>query len=212
MSKDAVMGMKFSSAHTTAADKKWLGGLPREKVIRDPKLPFLVVHGFPSDNPANADPYDYVLDSFSAEVVFEAMVKRYKVKLCLFGHSHMPTMSRKEDKNKIVFFDMHRPYLKGNSYDLNHEDWNANALMDISDTKKGARYLFNAGAIGQPRHKNKVGFGILDTDAMTYEFIEFDYDIEAAMNAIKEAGGSIRIAQRLWIDTPKEEKNQKSPF
>ncbi|MEW6511266.1 MAG: metallophosphoesterase family protein [Bacteroidota bacterium] len=64
--------------------------------------------------------------------------------------------------------------------------------------KRGMRFIVNVGSVGQPRDGNpQLSFGILDTEAWTYENIRADYDIEGAAAAILKAGLPPVLAARL---------------
>ena len=64
--------------------------------------------------------------------------------------------------------------------------------------KKGQRFLLNPGSVGQPRDGNpQFCFGVLDTDAWTYEQQRGEYDIAGAEAAILEAGLPGVLAARL---------------
>jgi predicted phosphodiesterase len=65
--------------------------------------------------------------------------------------------------------------------------------------RKGIRSLVNVGSIGQPRDGNpQLSFGILDTDAWSFEAIRADYDIETAAQAIIKNGLPDILANRLF--------------
>jgi predicted phosphodiesterase len=64
--------------------------------------------------------------------------------------------------------------------------------------KKGQRFLINPGSVGQPRDGNpQLSFGLLDTEAWTYENKRGNYDIAGAEAAILEAGLPGVLAARL---------------
>ena len=64
--------------------------------------------------------------------------------------------------------------------------------------KKDLRFLINVGSIGQPRDGNShLSYGILDTDAWSYENIRIPYDIRAAAAAINSQGLPAVLAKRL---------------
>ena len=64
--------------------------------------------------------------------------------------------------------------------------------------KKGLRFLINVGSIGQPRDGNpKLSYGVLDTDAWTYQNVRLAYDIRAAADAIVSNGLPAVLAKRL---------------
>jgi diadenosine tetraphosphatase ApaH/serine/threonine PP2A family protein phosphatase len=64
--------------------------------------------------------------------------------------------------------------------------------------KKSLRFLINVGSIGQPRDGNPLlSYGILDTDAWSYENIRIPYDIRGAALAITSQGLPAVLAKRL---------------
>lgn len=64
--------------------------------------------------------------------------------------------------------------------------------------KKNLRFLINVGSIGQPRDGNPhLSYGMLDTDAWTYENVRIPYDIRAAAAAITSHGLPKVLAKRL---------------
>jgi diadenosine tetraphosphatase ApaH/serine/threonine PP2A family protein phosphatase len=64
--------------------------------------------------------------------------------------------------------------------------------------KKNLRFLINVGSIGQPRDGNPLlSYGILDTDAWSYENVRIPYDIRAAAVAITSQGLPAVLAKRL---------------
>jgi diadenosine tetraphosphatase ApaH/serine/threonine PP2A family protein phosphatase len=64
--------------------------------------------------------------------------------------------------------------------------------------KKDIRFLINVGSIGQPRDGNfHLSYGILDTDAWSYENIRIPYDIRGAALAITSQGLPAVLAKRL---------------
>lgn len=65
--------------------------------------------------------------------------------------------------------------------------------------KKQTRFLVNVGSVGQPRDGNpQLSFGLLDTEAWTYENIRANYDIPGAADAIIENGLPPSLARRLF--------------
>jgi diadenosine tetraphosphatase ApaH/serine/threonine PP2A family protein phosphatase len=64
--------------------------------------------------------------------------------------------------------------------------------------KKDIRFLINVGSIGQPRDGNfHLSYGILDTEAWSYENIRIPYDIRGAALAITSQGLPAVLAKRL---------------
>jgi len=64
--------------------------------------------------------------------------------------------------------------------------------------KKERRFLINPGSVGQPRDGNpKLSYGILDTDAWSYENVRVAYDFRAAADVILANGLPVVLAKRL---------------
>jgi predicted phosphodiesterase len=87
---------------------------------------------------------------------------------CFVGHTHIPIIIVLE-KEKEVYV---------------HQG----ASINYSDMKE-ARFLINTGSVGQPRDRNPNScYGILDTDAKSFQLRRIDYDIakaQAKMRKIK---------------------------
>jgi len=70
----------------------------------------------------------------------------------------------------------------------------------INTFSKGKRFLINVGSVGQPRDGNpQASFGLLDTEAWTFDINRVTYDIEKTARAIKDAGLPSFLADRLFI-------------
>ena len=68
--------------------------------------------------------------------------------------------------------------------------------------KSGRRFLINVGSIGQPRDGNPhLSFGLLDTEAWSYQNIRAEYDVDAAASAIIAMGLPRVLADRLSVGT-----------
>ncbi|MEM0962088.1 MAG: metallophosphoesterase family protein [Bacteroidota bacterium] len=74
----------------------------------------------------------------------------------------------------------------------------ASASLGVFRVRRGHRFLINVGSVGQPRDGDpRASFGLFDTDAMTYENVRVDYDVERAANKIRDAGLPASLADRL---------------
>ena len=70
--------------------------------------------------------------------------------------------------------------------------------LGVSKVKEGHRYLLNVGSIGQPRDGDaRLSFGLLDTEAVSFEIVRAHYDVEAAARKIKAAGLPRSLGKRL---------------
>ncbi len=60
------------------------------------------------------------------------------------------------------------------------------------------RFLINVGSVGQPRDRNwRSAYGLLDTVAGSYESRRVAYDVDTAMQKIRDRGLPPRLAERL---------------
>ena len=70
--------------------------------------------------------------------------------------------------------------------------------IGVLRVRPGYRYLINPGAVGQPRDGNpRASYGVLDTEAVTYQNHRIPYNIERAMEDIRSAGLPKSLAYRL---------------
>jgi predicted phosphodiesterase len=167
-------------------DKIWLGGLPVEKVVDDPKAPFLMVHGHPLD----CD--EYILDHKSAASAVRNLKDERKLHFGFYGHTHIPSfISRNKDGN--VKFYTQKLILKSR-FSVVKEDI---IELDFSNASGRSYFMMNPGPIGQQRKGGVVGFGIFDTNKLTFQYRTFRYDIKAARQAVLDAGYSDKIANKL---------------
>ncbi len=66
--------------------------------------------------------------------------------------------------------------------------------------RRGRRYLINPGSVGQPRDGNpKASFGIVDTEAFTWDAVRVEYDVEKAAQRILKEGLPDVLAARLRV-------------
>jgi len=127
----------------------------------------LGVHG----SPGSRD--DYIIDWLDAMRQIEFLNGR-EVTVCFFGHSH-----------RASFFSD-----KGNS-----QPTTPNSVCQLNPAN---RYFINPSAGGQPRDRDpRAGFGLYDTEKMTFEFCRAEYDIEACAKKILECGLPPELARRL---------------
>ncbi len=111
---------------------------------------------------------EYLLDEESARENFAYFDTRY----CLVGHTHLPVifsesrMTRAPDRSPA-------PYLLGQE-----------------------RLIINPGGVGQPRDGNpKSRCAVIDTEAMTLQYLSVAYDIAATQRAMQKAG----LPEALWM-------------
>ena len=93
----------------------------------------------------------------------------FSTRFCFIGHSHIPSVCGEDLRTMQL--------IKGSTM----------------------RFLMNVGSIGQPRDGNpQLSFGILDTDAWSFEIIRAEYDISQAARSIIDAGLPPVLADRLF--------------
>lgn len=131
---------------------------------------FLAVHGWLNDMDA------YILGIEDAKKNFELLSKAGESNICFFGHTHMPSAYASSE---------------GAVQSVNEE---------TIKVKKGASYLINPGALGQPRDRDpRPSFAVYDTKKLEFAFHRFEYDITTAAEKIVKAGLPQRLAERLKL-------------
>ena len=69
------------------------------------------------------------------------------------------------------------------------------SMFSLGDEKS---FFINPGSVGQPRDNDpRAAFGILDTEADTYEQVRVEYPVDAAAERVVEAGLPEFLAERL---------------
>jgi diadenosine tetraphosphatase ApaH/serine/threonine PP2A family protein phosphatase len=158
--------VEWTRATLTDDNREWIASLPSGPTIIDDVAE--ICHGTPFDEDV------YLFDDIDARQAFRAMRRP----LCLFGHTHVPTIFRCNDDLKYVGPP------RGARYEISVDS--------------GARYLVNCGAVGQPRDGDaRAAFGVLDTAARTMAVLRVAYDVAAAQAKIVAAGLPDVLAQRL---------------
>jgi len=139
------------------------------RYLRVPKG-FYAVHGSINDTDR------YIYGAADALRNFKLLDKVRGLTICFFGHTHVP----------ISYLGLN------DSVRMN--------LDNVINVKKGANYLINPGGLGQSRDKDPRGsYAIYDTEAAEVSFHRIEYDIEATVAKILEAGLSPRLAERLKL-------------
>ncbi|MFQ5480429.1 MAG: metallophosphoesterase family protein [Thermodesulfobacteriota bacterium] len=131
---------------------------------------FYAVHG--SINHTNS----YIYGAADALRNFKLLQKVKGLNICFFGHTHVP---------------------------ISYLGKNDSVRMNLDNTvklKKGASYLINPGGLGQSRDKDPRGsYAVYDSKKLEVAFHRVEYDIEATVEKIVEAGLSPRLAERLKL-------------
>ena len=150
-------------------DTRWLHELPLTATI----MGFTVVHST-LDSPEH---FRYAFDTLDAADSFNCQ----RTRVCFHGHTHVPCIFIRApggDSNAVVKVGP------------------ANGLL-----RQGS-YFINVGSVGQPRDGiPKACYVIYTAEGLTKLSVEFrrvDYDIEAAVRRIEEAGLPARLITRLY--------------
>jgi len=121
-------------------------------------------------SPAAPTSWGYVLGTGQAAAAFAA----FEETICFIGHSHEP-----------CFFEL--------------EDGSVRMLPPGTiELRPGARYLVNAGSVGQPRDRDpRACYAAVDTEGPTVEIVRVPYDAEKTARKIEEAGLPAILGERL---------------
>ncbi len=132
---------------------------------------FLLVHGSPRE-----PIWEYVVDGRTAMRNFRSV----DFQIALIGHSHVPLMFEWIE-------EVHQAHLL-------LPNWEAPVELE------GRRLMINPGSVGQPRDGDpRASFGILDTEAMTFEFRRVSYPVEITQERMRARGLPQRLIDRLGV-------------
>ena len=175
MNPAAMEALYFTRDSITPEIRDWLLSLPDELPVEDM---FYLFHGAPSE------PDEYIFDRFEAAYALKALIYAYPAPanlLCFIGHTHVCAAFACDAEMKRVV--EHR-VADGSRFDI----------------APGCHYLFNVGSCGQYRGGMPVAtMGILDTDAMSFEYRFLPYDVRACQRKIVAQGLPLFLAQRLGV-------------
>ena len=130
-----------------------------------------ICHGSPFDED------HYIFDGEDALRALSASVRP----LCIFAHTHLPVVFHYENES----FDGFVPQAD--------EDTTVALRPD-------ARYLVNAGSVGQPRDGDpRAAYGIYDSHALSLTLKRIVYPVDAAQQRILNAGLPASLANRLAV-------------
>jgi predicted phosphodiesterase len=130
-----------------------------------------ICHGSPYDEDA------YIFDELDAVRALKVATRP----LCLFGHTHFP-----------VTFE-----LSVDAFNVLSAESGGETLVKM---QKGASYLVNPGAVGQPRDGDpRAGYAIVDTVQRTFLLVRLSYPVEEAQSKVVRAGLPEVLAQRLRV-------------
>jgi diadenosine tetraphosphatase ApaH/serine/threonine PP2A family protein phosphatase len=165
----ARQAIEWTARVLTPDNLRWLAALPKGPVTVDALTS--ICHGAPWDEDA------YVFD--------ERDVERAQPlpgpPLCLFGHTHVPSVFRAGAAAVEALLP-----IRGERCRVSIEP--------------GQRYLVNCGAVGQPRDGDpRAAFGLLEPAAGAVTIVRTPYDVAGAQGRILAAGLPTVLAQRLAL-------------
>lgn len=165
---DARMAATWTQRMLTYETQEFLRSLPSFMV----KGAFTLAHGSPRQ-----PVWEYILDCQIANVNFD----HFDTKYCLIGHTHTPVIFEHEDSGACI------PHAPQNGEPI-----------PLGLTLGYPRLIINPGSVGQPRDSDpRAAYGMLDTDAMTWEHRRVAYPIEETQSRMRQQGLPHRLVARL---------------
>jgi len=132
---------------------------------------FFLAHGSPRD-----PIWEYTVDLKTVTENFQT----FDARVALVGHTHIPVLFEWVETNKQV-----RVLLP---------DWEEPIHLDER------RLIVNPGSVGQPRDGNpRASYGILDTEARTWESRRVTYPVEITQEQMRARGLPQRLIDRLEL-------------
>ena len=164
----ARQAIEWTADRLTPANLQWLAALPQGPMAIDAFTE--ICHGAPWDEDA------YLFDERDVERAGAAPARP----LCLFGHTHVPSIFRIEPTVEAML------PVRGERCRVPIEP--------------GGRYLVHCGAVGQPRDSDpRAAFGLLESGTGGLTIVRTPYDVAAAQTKILAAGLPQVLAQRLAL-------------
>jgi diadenosine tetraphosphatase ApaH/serine/threonine PP2A family protein phosphatase len=164
----ARQAIEWTTGALTAANLQWLAAMPQGPAAIDALTE--ICHGAPWDEDA------YLFDERDVERARPVQSRP----LCLFGHTHVPSIFRIEPAVEAML------PVRGERCRVPIEP--------------GSRYLVNCGAVGQPRDSDpRAAFGLLDAATRVLTIVRTPYDLATAQAKILDAGLPPVLAQRLGL-------------
>ena len=161
--------LDYSRSRLGEEDIRYLTTLPPTDLLDDRVL---LCHGSPHSV------FAYILDYGEARRAFQTLRKEYPaVRLCLYGHTHIPEVWTLDEKEKLA----------------------APSWIEPDLVMRGDRiYLVNPGSVGQPRNGDpRAAYLVLDTDRGSLNLRLVPYDIASAREKILKANLPAFLATRL---------------
>lgn len=165
----ARQAIEWTMRVLTPENQRWLKELPRGPLAVDELT--AICHGAPWDEDS------YLFD----ERDVERAMPLSGPPLCLFGHTHVPSIFRAAGSLVEAMLP-----IRGERCKVSIE--------------KDQRYLVNCGAVGQPRDGDpRAAYGLLDRQARVLTLVRTPYDVAGAQGRILGAGLPAVLAQRLAL-------------
>ncbi len=118
--------------------------------------------------PKEPDAWRYIVTLTDAGVNFQY----FKQKICLIGHSHAPFIVEKRPSGELILYKNRATF------------------------SEAARYIINAGSVGQPRDRDpRAAYAVLTAGEV--EIIRVDYNFRETQRKMREAGLPKFLIERL---------------
>jgi predicted phosphodiesterase len=170
----AAWAIDWTREQLSPENARWLRSLPGAQEF--PEWRLQAVHG------SLRNPWEeYILDLHTAVATIRLMTEP----LCFFGHTHQAIVyaAKMDSQDEIIwreFEDEPLPY--GGEFEI----------------EAGWRFLVNPGSCGQPRDGNpQARYATLDSETGVVKIEAVDYDMQAARQAILDAGLPRPLGDRL---------------
>ena len=177
---DARNAMNWTLEHMSDKSLNFLKERLELRIEIEPGI--ISVHGSPRD-PA----CEYVRNAKFAQRCFESP-EMAGVWLCFVGHTHLPVVwsMRRADivemAGRVVCMSAPKP------------DFSEELMLD----RTANCYIVSIGAGGQPRDRDpRAAYARFSSRDRRFEHIRVEYDVDAAVARVQEAGFSERLAERL---------------
>lgn len=170
----ATQAILWTRGQLTEENHAWLQSLPAQQSF--PEERFQAVHA------SLRSPWEeYIINEQVALLSFERMEQP----LCFYGHTHVADLywTREEDVKKSPAPTIERAAFPGGGG---------------VEMEEGELYLLNPGSCGQPRDGNPdARFALFETEDRIVDVFCVEYNVEAAREAIIEAGLPPLLGDRL---------------
>lgn len=178
---DARDAMKWTLEHLSDGAREFLRERLKPVVEIGPGI--ISVHGSPRDTAC-----EYVRDARFARKCIES-TKMDGVWLCFVGHTHLPLVWRIK-RGSIAEVAGRRVCLSPPKPDFSER---------VQLDRAAELVIANVGSVGQPRDRDpRACHARFSVETSAFEHVRTEYDVDAAVARIREAGFSERLAERLF--------------